>query len=585
MLKELYDYGMSINILDRCLFTNKPVPWVVDIDASGDITGATLTKTKEQKGGAKFDVPIELKKRSSGIVAAFIVDKSEYVFGITEANNERKFSKLENKRQEYLEWMNKAAEKTGTPELKSVLKCLSKVEEDCTLLGRHIAPADSKKFVEAVHVSGKKMKLHESWLSSDLLLFRCNGKLVHLIPKVKEFWENEVTGSFGDVRQCLITGEMLPTVENHPPIKGVPGTVSSGTPLVSFNDKSFESYGWKGGRNAPISGKASLVYNAVFQDFVYDKSHHYTFPSGVMALFWSRENVDWFSKAMGGDSEVIKELYESPYSGSYPDIENEVFTSAFVRGSVGRIAHFGLMEQGFLSVRESVARFYQDVSVSTLEKPLTMWKILKCAYGDAKPPNDVECAFYKAIISSSEYPKRVFIELLLKADTSPYAAMVATAYARAYLNRKYQNDSEFIRLEEDMNDETRDPGYWLGAILAMVEFMQRIAINKPKAKLANLSRYKRALRKRPRLHLPRILDLASYYTSKAKMFKKEERLATMVAVKLSTCPKKLTREQEAMYEIGYCAEKKRLIDEARKNKEEREAKGIKDNESVEEVNE
>jgi len=56
---------------------------------------------------------------------------------------------------------------------------------------------------------------------------------------------------------CLIDGEKSPIARLHPVIKGIPGEEQkAGGNIVSFNQKSFASFGKEQGANAPISERA-----------------------------------------------------------------------------------------------------------------------------------------------------------------------------------------------------------------------------------------------------------------------------------------------------------------------------------------
>ena len=68
------------------------------------------------------------------------------------------------------------------------------------------------------------------------------------IPALRQAWDDYRTGQFSDTRmQCLVTGKKdAPVARLHKKIKNVRGGQPMGTSIVSFNARSYESYGREG---------------------------------------------------------------------------------------------------------------------------------------------------------------------------------------------------------------------------------------------------------------------------------------------------------------------------------------------------
>ncbi len=67
---------------------------------------------------------------------------------------------------------------------------------------------------------------------------------------------------------CLVTGQNLPISRMHASIKGVRDAQVGGASIVSFNQKSFESYGKEQGDNAPVSEAAAFAYTTALNDLL-----------------------------------------------------------------------------------------------------------------------------------------------------------------------------------------------------------------------------------------------------------------------------------------------------------------------------
>ena len=83
----------------------------------------------------------------------------------------------------------------------------------------------------------------------------------------------------------MVTGkENQPIAILHPSIKGVPGAQSSGASIVSFNERSFESYGndKAQGLNAPVSEYAAFAYGTALNYLLNESKIFAEFYNGIL---------------------------------------------------------------------------------------------------------------------------------------------------------------------------------------------------------------------------------------------------------------------------------------------------------------
>ena len=105
---------------------------------------------------------------------------------------------------------------------------------------------------------------------------------------------------------CLVTGqEGQPIAESHKPeIKGVPGLPPKGGYLVSFAKEApaLSSYGFEGGRNAPVSEQAVAAYALGLNDLLRrdrDKPFARTINNEFVVCAWVRKDPDLSHKING----------------------------------------------------------------------------------------------------------------------------------------------------------------------------------------------------------------------------------------------------------------------------------------------
>ena len=92
LLEELARYARAKNLISTPGYEERPIRWLIHLDAAGSFFAVTETVGSSTKGGRKgkpksVPAPIAPAKRTSGIAAAPFVDNAKYVFGYTADGN------------------------------------------------------------------------------------------------------------------------------------------------------------------------------------------------------------------------------------------------------------------------------------------------------------------------------------------------------------------------------------------------------------------------------------------------------------------------------------------------------------------
>ncbi|MGO8781509.1 MAG: type I-C CRISPR-associated protein Cas8c/Csd1 [Rhodomicrobium sp.] len=130
-------------------------------------------------------------------------------------------------------------------------------------------------------------------LDNDLdtnIVFRCieTGRLIHDVEEASSIWRGILNPNDAPNQLCLVSGELRPQARLHPKF---PSLVAGGNraPIVSFNEKSFESYGKDQGANAPVSEEAAFKYGAAL-NWLLDPVNSRRFRLGeTTVVFWADE--------------------------------------------------------------------------------------------------------------------------------------------------------------------------------------------------------------------------------------------------------------------------------------------------------
>ncbi|MCC7261351.1 MAG: type I-C CRISPR-associated protein Cas8c/Csd1, partial [Candidatus Latescibacteria bacterium] len=318
ILQALYQLAQSEGLMADPDFEPKPVAWLVRVSREGQLLGIEGTHhiPAEEEGKKKprpfpkvFDVPRE-GGRTSGDRAFFLCDKAEYALGIDpekDVKKRRPAEKLANRFSLFRE---------------RVSQCLE-VTQDEGIQAIHA-------FLEDVAADRQTVPLPAECASNDLFSFVFAPDLDLLVTereRVRSYWKSlrsQAPEGMGDTH-CIVSGKLCVPEDLFPPVKRVPGGTTSGVALVSFNAGAFESYGWKGNQNAPISRDASEACATALNRLLHPAYHQgeHTLPRRNLRLsadtavcFWSaQKREDDFASAFAGllaaDPNEVKDVYRA----------------------------------------------------------------------------------------------------------------------------------------------------------------------------------------------------------------------------------------------------------------------------------
>jgi len=134
ILTSLRDLAQGEGLTEDLDYEPKAVAWVVSLDAEGHYLGLIPTAMPQGPKGKPIAKTMQIPRRcgrTSGDQADFLVDKSEYVFGVVPDADitEKRRQRLEPRRQLFLGEIEQAAAETANAELKAVAAFLQSDSE------------------------------------------------------------------------------------------------------------------------------------------------------------------------------------------------------------------------------------------------------------------------------------------------------------------------------------------------------------------------------------------------------------------------------------------------------------------------
>jgi len=516
---------------------------------------------------AVMSVP-QPEKRTVGIRANFLWDKTSYVLGVS-ANSKR--SDLEHAAFKALHQQALAQE--SDPGLKALLAFLEDWQPS--------AFRENPKF--AAHA--------EAMLDTNIV-FRLDGeqRYLHERAAARNTWARESASASSSVQAtCLVTGERAPVARLHPAIKGVMGAQSSGASIVAFNQESFTSYGKEQGDNAPVSEQVTFAYTTALNHLLRRGSRQQLRIGDTTVVFWAQapeksvaeaaEDVfAGFFDVRDDDARSIQQLREVleqvrqglPLRDLNRGLDDG--TRIFVLGLAPNASRLSIRfwETDSLAVfAQRLSRHFDDLHLepSPWRVPPPVWRLLLATApnrdGKAKSedvPPQLAGELTRAILTGGRYPRSALntVIMRLRADGDERAFGARASLIKAILTRDARLGHHTDKGEPPVSLDTTntDPGYLLGRLFSTLENVQRAALGK-QINATIRDRYYGAASATPASVFPVLVRTAQHHLSRLRKDKPgfavnlEKEIGEIIDLLGPTFPKSLRIEAQGHFAIGY----------------------------------
>jgi CRISPR-associated protein Csd1 len=589
MLQALYQLARFEHLMEDPDFEWKPVAWLILIGRGGTFLGiqGTHSITSAEEEGKKkpkprprsFAVPRE-PGRTSGDRASFLADKAEYVLGQDPAGL-RAADKLATRFHLFRQRAEDCLAATGDEGVRAVCGFLEK-------LGRREID----------------VPLPEGCASNDLFAFvyaEDIDRLVTARPAVQDYWRSLRALPAGDaagVQRCLVSGRLAPPVDKMPGIKNVPGGTTSGVALVSFNSSAFESYGWSGNENAPISREAAEACSTALNRLLHPAFPDPLQPGQSLPRRYLRLSADtavcFWAATPGGeavtnlvlalldaDPSQVGELYLSVWRGERVHVADpSAFYALTLSGSQGRAIVRDWLESTVGRVADNLADHFADLTLARNTPapkgkehppalPLRILLRSLAVRGDDKAvPAALAAQVVQAALGGTVYPlsllQRALERFRAEIGQNEWSDLerrdARAALIKAVLNRRRRVNPQsfsYPEVTETMDPNNNQPGYLLGRLMAVIERMQATALGSD-INASVVDRYFSSASATPRAVFPRLMRNFRHHARKAKDGKETVRRAVSlekeadgILASISDFPPFLPLDQQGLFILGY----------------------------------
>ena len=387
MLQELNQLGIALEQDDKLTptgFSECICHWQIDLSLETFMVLETPGKSDKSKPkfGKKILVP---DLRRNGDETLLIDDGGEYVFGAGDRGEKR--------HDLYLQLLGRCLQETNHEAVKAVYDFVTNTTVEKITAELVIA------YPPAANID---------WCR-DRFVFMFNGGQITKIPAIKKWWSNYYASKQDTIDGvCLLTGEKTPTMGRKMPmmVKGVPGSMTSGAAISSFDKVAYQSYGWDGNINAPIGFTSAVRFHKALDFLLNSHTNHYRL-GGQVFVYWGEEEGEGINPEIW-ENPSFESIFASPHSPkkfNLEDIKSSKFYLAVLKGNRGRISVSSLSEITTQKIKDSLQQFIQCQQVNNLS-PVPIWMLCNTAFLNHSKENTdrIATALIKAAFLGEKLP-------------------------------------------------------------------------------------------------------------------------------------------------------------------------------------
>ncbi len=596
ILQRLYELAIRERLLDDPAFEELPVPYLVRIGEGGEylgfncIRGETTIPSKKKDAppkkvpdkGKMLRVPRAHGNTANQGFARYFVDTLPRVLPLVVDEEDQK--KADASRATFWAQIDRAADESGDPALKAMQAFGRKLLEYTDRIHADVAaedPAITDRVTFAYQPNGGRTILDEAAI---------------------RIWYSALYASLNATRQgngpigvCQVTGTVGSIPTSHPTkLQGVPGGMSVGVSLISFDKAAFGHYGMDGAENAGIGYEAADGYLRALDALLKN-----ALPSvrakggksklvigGTAFLYWTKDAVDTgFMNLLDDPAEdPMKQLADSVHKGKNAAgaLDPSPFYLLALSGNSARAIVRGYLETELHMAKANVAKWFADLRIADTSKDFAgaandrfpMWQLASAtAFDSAAVAPDTGERLLTAALTGGPVPESLLVASLrrLIAEGSEAFRASRMALIKLILTRRE------IRVTEQLDPDERHPAYVYGRLLAVFEQIQYGALGDVNANVVD--KFYGTLSAAPAMVVGRLQDNARNHLRKLRGDKPgfavalEKRLMEVLGILgAAPPPKQFSLQEQGRFALGYYHEKAKRFEEAAERRAERAAK-------------
>ena len=544
-------------------FSNERISYAIVLSPEGEkaVDVVPLLDTSGKKPRPRLRQVPQPVKRTSGIAANFLWDKTAYALGVKRDSRTKQAVPAEREHAAFKKLHEDMLNRADDEGLRAFLDFLNKWRPE----------------------SYESLPCADEMLNTNLV-FRLDGerRFLHEQPAAEKIWANYLDAQRGEEGVCLVTGERARIKRLHPAMKGVRGAQSSGASLVSFNLDAFESFGKSQGTNAPVSERATFAYTTALNTLLAHGSQRRIQIGDATTVFWAEAPeaeaiVSGFLQSPPEDdteSVLVRDVIEKmargvPLEQAAPGIDSG--TRYYVLGLGPNAARISVRfwHQGTLGeLSDRFREHWQDLLLDPAPwktQPAARQLLYEIAV-QRKPENippTLGGALVRAIFTGGRYPRPLFSTVVARMRADGDITGRRAAICKACLARDYRLGFEEEDVPVSLNPDETNPAYRLGRLFAVYEGVQRAALGRD-VNATIKDRYFGAASSTPASIFPMLERNSAHHLSALRRSNKgglahwfDSEIDAILAGVDTAFPRSLRLEDQGRFALGYHHQRER----------------------------
>ncbi|MET9343628.1 type I-C CRISPR-associated protein Cas8c/Csd1 [Nonomuraea sp. NPDC003804] len=472
LIRQLAAHAGDRRDLPPPYYRNRNVRWAIDLDADGRPRGDRLVdlSTADAKSGVPLDTPY-VQRSGTGSLPFLLTDTLQYVLAMPKDDNDKQIADARRRAEDFAELVYRWGkdEPLAEPVVRFLRRgAFSEVE----------IPAQAK--------------------PSDVVAIRTDQGWVHALPSVVRVWgqivrERKSAASGQGI--CLSCGEQGPLLATIPePVKpgGIPVAGGRGrdAQLVSINKTAQGRGGITQLANTPLcdtcGGQAMSTLNALLAD----RQHHYRGADSVL-VWWLRRPAPFsllgaVRDAQPQDVNGLIEQVHLPPAQRADWLDDNDFYAVTLSANQSRVVIRDWIDVPLIELCQHLDTWFADHEMTDLweEGPqrVPLWRMAsalgrygKQGYVKDTAPRSAERDLMAAALRGTPLPSNLLVRLIQRVRADNRVDLPRTALLRLLLVRATPAMKEILL--ERLNLDTRDPAYLCGRVFAVLEDIQRAALD------------------------------------------------------------------------------------------------------------
>ncbi len=552
ILEKLCEFSKRVDDFPPLHFQRRSVDWLIEIDKEGNF----IEFVDVSEEGDIYLFSDHFVTRTSQVKAHLLGDKASYLFG--NVDKIELTSRQKDTKEAFYNLTVECYENTKENSVKAVIKFLDKYS--------------NKNNIDLDKIN-----------NNDWILFRVNGTNPLKLKTVQLYWQEKQNHLAKNrdgiiVLECLVCGKKRPIANSHPEklklirVGGQPG----GSPLISANKNSFESYGLKSANIAPICFDCAMKYGKAI-NFLIDSENNSLKVGDLLYLFWTKTNQEFngFNILSNPTSNKVKSFIQSVYKGQSGEINHEEFYVLSIGANSSRAVVRDWIQTTLKDIKNNIIAFFDSMKLED-GRETEYYSVNYLAKQTAQDYDDIKPAVGTSIMSYALKGAPLSTVVLfnvvkrIKADvkfrvTRPRAALIKMFFV--------SNFKGGINVKNSLDKKNQNLAYLCGRLLSIIELIQEKALSNS-INTTVVDRYYGTASAAPASVFGNLLRKAQYHLANLRKDESKRGLYYWlqgeledVMQELNDFPSSLSLKDQSLFALGYYQQKAYKLEKEKQDKE------------------